>query len=131
MTMLIVAQLAAVVASALHVLFFVLESLLWSKPDIHRRFGVGSPSEAAVVRPMAYNQGFYNLALALGVLAGVVLTSADGDSRIVGRTLIVFGAGCMAFAGVILATTGRRFLPAAAIQFLPAGAAVVLASIAG
>ncbi len=44
-------------AAALHVLFFVMESIVFMRPQVHSRFGVRA-EEAVVVRPMAYNQGF-------------------------------------------------------------------------
>jgi putative membrane protein len=124
--MLIAAQIFAVLAAVLHVAFFALESVLWSRPAIHGRFGITSQEEADTIRPMAYNQGFYNLALAIGVLVGVVLAGLDGDQVLIGRTLMVFGAGCMAVAGAVLASTGPAYRRAAAVQFLPAALTVVL-----
>ncbi len=50
----------------------------------------------------------------------------DGDQGLVGRTLIAFGTACMAFAGVILASTGPSYRRAASIQFVPAALALVL-----
>ncbi len=127
--MLIAAQVFAVLAAVLHVVFFVLESVLWSRPVIYRRFGIGSQAEADTIRPMAYNQGFYNLALAVGVLVGVVLAGQDGDHAVVGKTLMIFGAACMAVAGVVLASTGPSYRRAAAIQFGPAALTVVLTAL--
>jgi len=124
--MLIAAQIFASLAAVLHVVFFVFESVLWSRPAIYGRFGITSQERADTIRPMAYNQGFYNLALAIGVLVGVALAGMDGDRLVVGKTLIVFGTACMAFAGVILASTGPSYRRAAAIQFVPAALALVL-----
>ena len=124
--MLIAAQIFAVLAAVLHIVFFVFESVLWSRPAIYGRFGIASQEQADTIRPMAYNQGFYNLALALGVLVGVVLAGMDGDQSVIGRTLIIFGTAGMAFAGVILASTGPSYRRAAAIQFIPAALALVL-----
>jgi putative membrane protein len=124
--MLIAAQIVAVLAAVLHVVFFVLESVLWSRPEVYRRFGIGSQEQADTIRSMAYNQGFYNLALAIGVLVGVVLAGQDGDQGLIGRTLIIFGTACMALAGVVLASTGPAYRRAAAIQFVPAALALVL-----
>ena len=128
--MLIAAQIFATPAAVLHVVFFVFESVLWSRPDVYRRFGIDSQEKADTIRSMAYNQGFYNLALAIGVLVGVVLASLDGDQNLVGRTLMIFGTGCMAFAGVVLASTGASYRRAAAIQFVPAAIALVLTAAA-
>ena len=124
--MLIAAQILAVLAAVLHVVFFVFESVLWTRPQVYGRFGIASAEQAETIRPMAYNQGFYNLALAIGVLVGVVLAGMDGDQNVVGRTLIVFGTACMAFAGVILFSTGPKYRRSAAIQFVPAALALIL-----
>jgi putative membrane protein len=126
--MLIAAQIFATLAALLHIAFFVLESVLWSRPAIHGRFGITSQEKADAIRPMAYNQGFYNLTLAIGVLIGVVLVGLDGDDCVAGRTLIIFGTGCMAVAGLVLASTGPSYRRAAAIQFVPAAVALVLTS---
>jgi putative membrane protein len=76
---------------------------------------------------MAYNPGFSNLALAIGVIVGVFLVAGDGDTQLVGRTLIIFGTACVALVGAILASTGSSFRRAAAVQFVPAAVALVLA----
>jgi putative membrane protein len=123
--MLIAAQIFATLAAVLHIVFFALESVLWSRPAIYGRFGITSQESADIIRPMAYNQGFYNLTLAIGVLTGVVLVALDGDQCIAGRTLIIFGTGCMAVAGLVLASTGPSYRRAAAIQFVPAALAFV------
>ncbi len=62
---------------------------------------------------MAFNQGFYNLFLALGIVVGLALADSAGTA------LVLFACSCMAAAGVVLALTNRRFLPAAAVQVLP------------
>jgi putative membrane protein len=125
--MLIAAQLVAGLAAVLHVVFFVFESLLWTRPAVYARFGIASREQAETIRPMAYNQGFYNLALAVGVFVGIVMLGRDGSAGVVGKTLVVFGLACMVVAGVVLATTGRRYWTAAAIQFVPAALALALA----
>ena len=124
--MLIAAQLVAGLAAVLHVVFFVFESLLWTRPEVYARFGISSREQAETIRPMAYNQGFYNLALAVGVFVGIVMLGREGSAGLVGKTLVVFGLACMVVAGVVVATTGRRYWTAAAIQFVPAALALAL-----
>ncbi|HEY0442895.1 MAG TPA: DUF1304 domain-containing protein [Candidatus Limnocylindrales bacterium] len=113
----ILAEAAAVVAAVIHVWFFALESILFDRPTVWRRFGVRSAEDAAVVQPMAFNQGFYNLFLAVGVALGVVLVAAGND--VAGRAVIVFACASMVAAGAVLVTTNRRFALAAAIQAIP------------
>ncbi len=114
----------AVLAALIHVLFFVMESVLFTRPAVWPRFGLRSQEQADVVWPMAFNQGFYNLFLALGIVVGLALAAGDADSA--GTALVLFACSCMAAAGVVLALTNRRFLPAAAVQVLPPLLAIVL-----
>lgn len=60
-------------AALVHVYIFVLESLRWTEPGTRRVFGIRTDEEARITRPLAFNQGFYNLFLALIAAAGVVL----------------------------------------------------------
>ena len=53
-----IGQAAALVAAAIHVLFFVLESVRFSQPATYRRFFVRSPADAELLRPIFFNQGF-------------------------------------------------------------------------
>ena len=76
-----VAAIAAILAGLLHVMIFVFESVMWSRPTTWRRFGVRSQADADVLRPMALNQGFYNLFLGIGALVGAVLLLAGQPHR--------------------------------------------------
>jgi putative membrane protein len=122
----IVAVLAALVAAAIHVWFFVLESLTFSRPTVWGRFGLHSAEAAEAVRPMAFNQGFYNLFLAAGVIGGLLLI-AVADDQAAGRAIVLFACACMAGAGVVLGSTNRRLASAAAIQAVPPVIAIVAA----
>jgi putative membrane protein len=114
----------ALVAALLHVYIFTMESLTWTRPATWKRFGVASQADAETTRPLAYNQGFYNLFLALGALigAGAVLLGQP----MVGWTLIFTCCGSMLLAAAVLALTGRKYLRAAATQGTTPLLAVVL-----
>lgn len=99
--------------------FFYLESVAFSR--VYHRFGLHSPAEAAVAGGFAFNQGFYNLFLALGVVAGLYL----GD-----RSLVWFGCAVMIGAGLVLVGSSRRMWRAALIQAAPPAIAL-LADILG
>ena len=73
--MLIAAVVLAILAGLLHVWIFVMESVLFDRPSIHARFAVRS-QDVPVVRPWAYNQGFYNLFLGIGALVGVIVAAS-------------------------------------------------------
>ncbi len=119
-----IAQLAALIAALLHVGFFYYESIVWSRPNVWARFHVASQADADIIRPMALNQGFYNLFLGLGIVAGLVLIAAGEVTA--GTAIVLFACLCMVLAGVVLLATDRRFLNAAAMQALPPLVAIVL-----
>ena len=116
-TMPVLAQAAALLAALIHICFFVLESVLFERPNVWQRFGLASAEQAAVVRPMAFNQGFYNLFLALGVLVGLLLIVTGNQTA--GKAIVMFACAAMVGAGAVLLATNRRFLVAAAIQAGP------------
>ncbi|GAA3705725.1 DUF1304 domain-containing protein [Terrabacter ginsenosidimutans] len=101
-------------AALLHVYIFWMESVGWTRPEVWRRFGVADQAAAEVTRPMAYNQGFYNLFLGLGAGLGLVLWWTGHDTA--GSTLVLFCTGSMVLAATVLVTTGLRYLRAALTQ---------------
>jgi putative membrane protein len=119
----LVAQLAAILAAAIHVWFFLVESVLFSRPGVAARFGLRTEEQIAAVRPMAFNQGFYNLFLAIGIAAGLLQIAAGAD--VAGRAVVLFCCLCMVWAGIVLLVTSRRFLQAALVQLLPPLVAIV------
>ncbi|AEK35472.1 putative secreted protein [Corynebacterium variabile DSM 44702] len=71
--MIITGAVLAALAALLHVLIFYLESMAWTTPRARAIFGL-TEQEADSTREMAFNQGFYNLFLAVEVLVGVIVT---------------------------------------------------------
>ncbi|NEN05556.1 DUF1304 domain-containing protein [Diaminobutyricibacter tongyongensis] len=114
--MAIIGSILISAAVLIHVVIFGMESVMWSSPKVWRRFGISSQRDADAVRPMAYNQGFYNLFLAGGAAVGLVLYWTT--LREVGFGLVFFCATCMVLASVVLLTTGRIYVRAALIQGL-------------
>jgi len=89
----------ALLSALIHVLFFCMESLWWTKPAVYRRFR-STEAQALVTKSLAFNQGFYNLFLAGGVLAGWSCASMLG-------------------AAVVLAASAPQMMRGALIQGLP------------
>ncbi len=115
----ILATVFGSLAALLHVYIFVMESVQWSQPRIWKRFGVPDQATADATKPMAYNQGFYNLFLAIGAILGIVLFWAGGSDTagdIAGRALALFSLGSMTAAALVLLTTGMKYLRPALIQ---------------
>lgn len=110
-------------AALLHVYIWVLESFRWTEPATRRTFGV-SEADARVMESMAFNQGFYNLFLAITTIVGLVLI---GSREAVGTALALAGTGSMLAAALVLVAHDRRMVRAALIQgTLPALAVVFL-----
>lgn len=95
--MLIVALVFAGLAALVHVYIFWLEALAFDTAG-RKAFGV-SAEDAAVMRPWAFNQGFYNAFLAIGVVAGLGLV---GPNRDAGLAIIAFATGSMLTAALVL-----------------------------
>jgi putative membrane protein len=117
---LIVAALAAV----LHVYIFTMESLTWTTPRTRATFGT-TAEEAETTKLLAFNQGFYNLFLAIVTGVGIVGVAMGYDA--VGAALIFGGVGSMAAAAVVLLASSPDKARAALTQgTLPVIAIVLL-----
>lgn len=114
--MILVCQIAATLAGLLHIGIFYLEAIAFSQPKTYRRFLVADDKQAELVQPWAFNQGFYNLFLAIGTLTGVLVWVLDKPHQ--GRALIGFGCGTMLAASLVLVGSDRRMARAAATQGL-------------
>ncbi|BCW65462.1 membrane protein [Arthrobacter sp. NicSoilB4] len=112
--MILASLVFALLAALLHVYIFTMESITWTRPATWKRFGVASQADADTTRPLAYNQGFYNLFLAAGALAGTGAIALGYST--VGWTLVLSSCGSMLLASIVLALSGRKYLRAAATQ---------------
>ncbi|MGP0224386.1 MULTISPECIES: DUF1304 domain-containing protein [unclassified Paenarthrobacter] len=126
--MILASLIFALVAALLHVYIFTMESITWTKPATWKRFSLTSQADAETTKPLAYNQGFYNLFLAIGALAGIVAVWAGSPQ--VGWTLVFSSCGSMLLAALVLAASGRKYLRAAVLQGTTPLLAVVLGILA-
>lgn len=109
-----IAAFFVALAALLHGLIFFMESFWWARPEIWKRFGVANQSTADAIKPMAYNQGFYNLFLGMGAVFGLGLLF--GGLLVPGITLILFTTACMVLAAIVLRSSGPGYTRAALIQ---------------
>ncbi|GAB3711048.1 DUF1304 domain-containing protein [Mariniluteicoccus flavus] len=124
--MIITGLVLAAAAAAFHVFIFALESLKWTEPATRKIFGVASEADAVTMKQLAFNQGFYNLFLALTALLGVGLVILGAVT--VGLTLVFAGTGMMLAAALVLILSDRSKARAAIMQgTLPLLAVVVTA----
>lgn len=122
--MVIVASVLLVLAALLHVYIFWLESFAWTAPRTRATFGV-SAEQADQTKPLAFNQGFYNLFLAIVLLVSVALRGSAHDASI---ALAIAGAGSMVAASLVLVASDTSKARAAATQgTIPALALIALA----
>ena len=98
--MIIVGLALAGLAALIHIFIFYLESIAWTGARARATFGTGTVAQAETQKALAFNQGFYNLFLAVAVLLGIVFF-ATGQTAI-GATLVFTGAGSMVAASLVL-----------------------------
>lgn len=125
--LLILGCVFAGLAALIHVYIFVLESVRWTHPSTRRVFGT-SAEDAETTRPLAFNQGFYNLFLAIVTVIGIVI--AVTASMPVGLALMLAGTGSMLAAALVLILSDRSKARAASVQGLFPLVAVVLLVVA-
>jgi len=98
--MLIAGLVLAGLAALLHVYIFFLESIAWEGPAAAKTFGHASREEARITKSLAFNQGFYNLFLAIAAVLGIVFVIAGAQT--IGLTLLFVGVGSMLAAALVL-----------------------------
>jgi len=111
--MLVVMWLAAILAGVVHVVIFCMESLWWTTPQVRARFRQ-SPEQADATRLFAFNQGFYNLFLAIGTFAGLALVLLGHPGT--GLTLVRWNCLFMLGAAIVLVASAPRMQRGAFIQ---------------
>jgi putative membrane protein len=127
--MLVTALLFIGIAVLVHGYIFVLESLRWSSPSTRKTFGIRTDEQSEATKPLAFNQGFYNLFLALIAVAGMVIFALGADA--VGAGLMVAGAGSMVLAGLVLLASSPRLWRAALVQLGPPAVGLLFLALAG
>ncbi|MFF2454738.1 DUF1304 domain-containing protein [Isoptericola sp. NPDC058082] len=125
--MVVAGLVLAGIAAALHVYIFWLESLAWTTPRARATFGT-TEQGAAATRELAFNQGFYNLFLAVVTTVGIVLVAAGSTGA--GAALVLAGTGSMLAAALVLflSSPGKR---AAAVKQGTVPLLAVLALVVG
>jgi putative membrane protein len=103
-------------AAMFHVYVFYLESITWRTPKTWKTFGLPSQEAANTIAPMAFNQGFYNLFLAIGAGGGLLLL---GVNSTVAHTLMIFASLSMVGAGAVLFFSVKTSRRAAIMQAGP------------
>jgi putative membrane protein len=111
----IIGSVFAAIAALIHVYIFILESVSWTKESTRKVFGVRSAEDAELMKPLAYNQGFYNLFLALGVATGLIMIAAGAVAQ-AGFAVAIFALMSMVLAAVVLITSNPKMARSALFQ---------------
>jgi putative membrane protein len=105
--------LAALLAGLVHVLIFCMESLWWNTPRVRARFRQ-TPEQAEATRMLAFNQGFYNPFLGVGIFAGFALMHLGHYST--AQTLLAWNCAFMLAAAIVLFVSAPGMRRGALIQ---------------
>lgn len=103
-------------SAILHVVFFVVESFLFQKKDGYKLFKL-KPEDHAAVKIWAFNQGFYNLFLAIGMAIGLFFVH-EGRREAAGL-LVSFCGLSMIGAGLVLFFSAPHLRRGAYVQMVP------------
>lgn len=106
------ANTLSVIVAVLHVGFFVLESILWTTPNVRRTFAM-SEEQANATKVLALNQGAYN-----GALAVVLLWATFAGATTTAMSVL----GLIVAVGIVGAVTVKMSI--LVLQALPAAAAL-------
>ena len=112
--MTMITKLMVVLAGLLHVAIFAMESIFFMHESIYSRFLITSTDQAQVVSLFAYNQGWYNLFLAIAALSGAIFTNTLPKN--VGASLSIYACLSMLGAAIVLVLSSPELLRAAVIQ---------------
>lgn len=121
--MIIAGLVFAALAALSHVYIFVMESLTWTSARTRATFGT-TAEEAETTKLLAFNQGFYNLFLA--VVSAVGIAAIVMRHNAVGAALVFAGVGSMAAAAVVLLLSAPEKARAAVTQGAFPAIAIVL-----
>jgi putative membrane protein len=117
----------AALAALLHVYIWVMESFTWTSARTRATFGI-TEEQAVATKELAFNQGFYNLFLAIITVAGIVIGGIGYNY--IGIALIFAGVGSMLAASVVLLVSSPEKARAAVIQGVFPLIAIVLLGVA-
>lgn len=113
----ILAQIFIFITAIFHFLFFKLESIDFMKPEVIERFELTTQS-AKYVESWAFNQGFYNLFFAIGLIYSIFLLRSKNEKH--GEILVNFILLSIIGASIVLFISVPGKLTASLIQGAPA-----------
>lgn len=99
-----------------HLMFFLLEALLWTFPTVNQPLitllnnpvSLDFPTQAATLKNLFVNQGFYNLFLSVAGIAGLYFVEKKKFSE--GYVLMLFLCFAGTGAGIVLALSTKAYI---------------------
>lgn len=104
------------VAAVVHLMFFVMESILFQRKGGHKIFKM-KETDHDVVKVWAFNQGFYNLFLSLGMFLGLYFVLQL--KVVLAGAMTGFCGVSMVGAGIALWFSAPHLRRAALVQLVP------------
>lgn len=98
------------ISGILHVAFFLLESVFFTRERVYSRFGIKT-TDVPSMRVVFFNQGFYNLFLAIGAFVGLYYYSTFREPL-----LLMYVSAYMVGAAFVLSISKRSMYRAAILQ---------------
>ncbi len=126
----LVTLIFAAMTMLIHVIVFVGESVFWLEPVIYKqavlKIGllteVSAHEQARILEVLFFNQGFYNLFVAIGGVAGIILYKAGKAQA--GLALVSYTCFFALGAALVLASSTTAY-PGALIQGVPPALALL------
>ncbi|MGB7449229.1 MAG: DUF1304 domain-containing protein [Ornithinimicrobium sp.] len=125
--MAVLASVLSILAGLVHIAIFLAETVWWRRPMVWRAFRLPDQAAADDTAFFAFNQGFYNLFLAIGALLGPVLLLSGYSTA--GWTLYLFSCASMVAAAAVLRIGGGRVYARAALAQAVVPGLALLASV--
>jgi len=106
--MTVVVRIFALLAAVVHLLVFVWEALLITRPAVHQGIFNVPATDVPAIRLWAFGVGFYNLFIGLGMIGGVIAWMLGYVAA--GRTLVLYLLVFMFLSGLVLVVADRLAL---------------------
>lgn len=104
------------IAALIHIGFFIIESFLFQRPGGHKFFKMPEQDHRAV-KTWAFNQGFYNLFIAIGTFVGLAFIFQK--QVMLAGVLVSFCGFSMIGAGGVLWLSAPHLRRGAYLQMIP------------
>ncbi len=126
----LVVLIFTVITILIHIAVFIGESMFWLEPVIYKQAvmkidlitDVSSYEQARILEVLFFNQGFYNLFVALGGVVGVILYKTGKTQA---GLALVSNTCFFAFGAALVLASSTTAYPAALIQGVPPALAIL------